>query len=526
MKYCAMLLIMSSLLHTAGATPLARRIWQLQDYDMSYINRVIDLAPQYGINEIQLSHRIIMDAHQPLNNSKLAEDINSICQRAHKKGLKVSVWTHELAEVPSDFVTDNRVDMENPRLWKWLQEKYDRLFQTCANIDGIVLTFHETEVPVYHDSKVISRLTPAERVARLIDVIAGVCKSRGKYLVVRSFCYEPSELQFIKDGFALAKSDFTVMTKCQPHDWQPFYPDNPLIGNVSGHPQIVEIDCGHEFLGQADIPYIDVEYVKRRLSYGVSKGIVGAVARIERYSNHALDSPNWADVFVFSKLLQDPSDDPNRLLNEYLAKRYGRVAAPTLATALSRTFDIVNKTFFALGFWMTDHSRIPSFNYALSHLQNIGVDKWDSDPKWTNIKKTLLSPDTRTLNEIHKEKTQALALCRRSIKDVESLCSVLSTADYEELMSYLRREEAVVLTWRAYFDAFFGTLAFQRDPREEYRIRVENALDELQEFSTKYGQELREVTGDGGADNVTRVKQFVTEIRERLAKSSGKTVSQ
>ncbi|MGB9587429.1 MAG: hypothetical protein ACPL7O_04545, partial [Armatimonadota bacterium] len=137
-----------------------------------------------------------------------------------------------------------------------------------------------------------------------------------------------------------------------------------------------------------------------------------------------------------------------------------------------------------------------------------------------------LSPDTRTLNEIHKEKTQALAMCRRSIKDVESLRSVLSTADYEELMSYLRREEAVVLTWRAYFEAFFGTLAFQRDPREEYRIRVENALDELQEFSMKYGQELREVTGDGGADNISRVKQFITEIRERLAKSSGKTVSQ
>lgn len=269
-----------------------------------------------------------------------------------------------------------------------------------------------------------------------------------------------------------------------------------------------------------------MEYVKRRLSYGISKGIVGAVARIERYSNHALDSSNWADVFVFSKLLQDPSDDPNRLLAEYLAERYGRVAAPTLSTALSRTFDIVNKTFFALGFWMTDHSRIPSFNYALSHLQNNGVDKWYSDPKWTNIKKTRLSPDTRALNEIHKEKTQALALCRKSIKDVESLHSVSSTADYEELMSYLRREEAVVLTWRAYFDAFFGTLAFQRNRREEYRIRVENALDELQEFSTKYGQELRKVPGDGGADNVTRVKQFVTEIRERLAKSYGKSMSQ
>lgn len=523
--HVALLLVACTMIPT-HAEPLAKRVWQLHDYDLSHIRRLIRMAAEQGINEIQLSHDIVMDAHQVLENPKLARDISTICEDAHARGIKVSIWTHELQAVPEEFRNaDRRVNGDDPRLWTWLTDKYTRLFDTCPQIDGLVLTFHETQVSIYHDTKVSSTLPPAQRVARLIDTLAGVCKARGKELTVRSFCYEPHELQFIKEGFAAAKSDFIVMSKCQPHDWQPYYPNNPLIGDVGGRPQIMEFDLGHEFLGQGDIPYIDVDYTKRRLDYGVSKGIIGAVARIERHKNHALDTPNWANVYVFSRLLQNHGLDAQQLLESYLAERYGKSVASDLARILNRTFEIVNKSFFALGFWATDHSRIPSYGYALSHLDWVGTDKWDPDPKWKATKKRLMSPDASLIRDVRREKTEAVLLCRRSLAELEMVRPMLSRSDYAELAAYLKREEAVALTWREYFDVFFNLRAYETSGDPLYKTRTEMAIQKLLECARGYGDELRAVSGDGGADNVTRIESFVRECRKKL-ESPVKTTSQ
>ncbi|HUV05311.1 MAG TPA: hypothetical protein VMX94_09415 [Armatimonadota bacterium] len=523
------LAVLVVLLCTAGTAcagrPLPKRVWQLQDYNMPHIVRVIGLAHEYGINEIQLSHNIIMSAEHVLDDEKRTADINAICKYAHKNRIRVSVWTHELSGVPKDFSPDGRINVDDPGLWAWLTDKYNKFFDLCPDLDGIVLTMAETQASVYHET-MTSKLTPSQRVGKLIDTLAGVCKSRGKQLVVRSFCHQPSELQFIRDGFAQAKSDFVVMSKCQPHDWQPFYPHNPLIGNVGGRPQIVEFDCGHEFLGQGEIPYIDVEYMKRRLDYDVSKGIVGAVARIERYGNHALDTPNWADVYVLSKLMQDPSRDPNCLLEEYVSQRYGKKAVPYVVPALKRTFDIVNKTFLALSFWVTDHSRVTSYDYAIGHVTGRSTAKWDPDPKWAEIEKQLMSPDFATLRQIQREKDEALALCKKSIQEIEQARPVLAASDYGELMTYFRREEAVVRTWRAHLDAIFSVRAYEVSGDPIYRAWAEMAIADDLACADKYADELREITGDGAGDSIKRTNEFVAGLRARMDKVSINTTSQ
>ena len=523
--------ILALLFCTAGTAcagrPLPKRVWQLQDYNMPHILRVIDLACEYDINEIQLSHNIVMSAEQVLENKNLAADINTICKYAHKKGVRVSAWTHELSGVTDDFFVDSKINLDDPKLWSWLAEKYNKVFDICPDLDGIVLTFHETQAPVYNNGIVTSSLTPSQRVAKLVDMLADICNSRRKELVVRSFCHQPSELQFIKEGFAQAKRKFTVMSKCQPHDWQPFYPDNPLIGSVGRRPQIVEFDCGHEFLGQGDIPYVDAAYMKRRLDYGLSKGVVGAVARIERYGNHALGTPNWANVYVLSKLLQDPSQDADRLLEDYVSQRYGKKASPLVTKALERTFEIVNNTFFVLGFWVTDHSRIPSYGYALNRLEERSTAKWDPDPKWDELERRLMAPDAATLREIQREKNIALALCRKSIQDLELARPLLRPSDYEELMKYFKREEAVVLTWRVYLDAFFSVRAYEASGNPGFRMRAELAIAESLECADKYGDELCEVTGDGGGDAVHRIREFVKEFQAKIdAAAAVKIMSQ
>ena len=52
-----------------------------------------------------------------------------------------------------------------------------------------------------------------------------------KDFIVRSFLYEPQEMQWFREGYDKTGLHVMVQTKCEPHDWDPFYPNDPLIGD-------------------------------------------------------------------------------------------------------------------------------------------------------------------------------------------------------------------------------------------------------------------------------------------------------
>lgn len=273
------LLLMAS---SVQAEPLAMRVWQFQDYNMEHIKRQVDLAAENNINRIQLSHEIVMDVEEPLGNPQLVKDINTICGWAHAKGIEVDMWTHELNGIPKELQQDGKANLDDPKIWEFVTSKYDKLFKLCPDLDGLVLTMQETAMSIYHENSVVSSIAPEKRVAKLIDDLGKVCKTFKKDYFVRTFSYEPAELEYIMKGLALCESDPIVMTKCVPHDWQPYYPNNPAIGNVGGKRQIVEFDLGNEFTGLATVPYIELDQLKKRLDYDLAKNVSGAVLRLER----------------------------------------------------------------------------------------------------------------------------------------------------------------------------------------------------------------------------------------------------
>lgn len=502
-----------------GSRALPVRVWQLQDYNMDHIRRVVGIAGQYGVNRLQLSHAIVMFAEEVLDDPNRQADFREIIDLAHAQGIAVDMWTHELARVPDELLAeDGRVDLDNEAVWMWLDGKYEDLFQAVPSLDGLVLTFHETDYSVYHDHKVKSAAPPAQRVARLIDTLAAVCERHGATLFVRTFCYEPQELAFIKDGLAAARSTFVVMSKEVPHDWEPFYPPNPLLGDVGGRPQIMETDLGGEYYGQSRILYCSPEYLKSRLSYGVSKGCVGVVARIERYDQHALGTPAEVNLFALARLWADPGADVEQIWRDWAQARYGPEAAEGVVSALKRTDDISNRIFFPLGFWLSAHSRVPSLEYMERVLPSASVAKWSDDPVWKQREWALLHPTEEVVQAVSLEKDEARWMCVLSLRDIENVSGRLDPADYGYLRAYFLYAMDCLEVFRYVHESFLRYKMYEQAPPEAKPkaeatlvVSLNRLKDAARVMRYKYGEEV-------WPGNPGRAEDLIREILERLEK--------
>lgn len=489
---------------TLCAKPLDMRVWQFQDYNMDHIRRLIDLAAAQDVNRIQLSHEIVMDVEEPLGNPQLVKDINTICDWAHSKKIEVDVWTHELNGIPKELFKDGKVDLDDPKVWEFVTGKYDRFFKLCPNVDGLVLTMQETAQSIYHDNKVASSVPPEKRVAKLIDDMAAVCKRSDKEFFVRTFSYEPNELKYILGGLRECKSDVIVMSKCVPHDWQPYYPYNPAIGDVGNKRQIVEFDLGHEFTGLSTIPYICIDYVKRHLDYDISRGADGAVFRIERLKWRSVDTPNWAVIEVATKLLSDPSADQHKLYRDWLAQRYPKEAVPHIYSALIRTEKILEKGMFVLGFWVTNHSKMPSYDYARRSLYGRTTAKWD--PSTKPIEQILHNPTAETISKLRVEKDEALKLVDASIADIKKARPYLKQVDYDYLLDQLERERAMVVVWKAAMEVFFGIDVAKSTNAESDRAALADAASRLERLANANKDHLIRMAADYA--NPTRKENY------------------
>lgn len=489
---------------------------------MDHIKQLIDMAAEQKINRIQLSHDLLMYASEPVDKPQLAKDINTICDLAHAKGIKVVVWTRQLADIPEEFNKDGKIDLTNPATWRAIQGIYEKLFAVCPGIDGVVITTSEGSVSIGNDTKVLSDIPAADRQAKLIDTIDEVCRKHGKEIWCRSFAYMPKDLRVLQDGIKKAKADVIAMPKCVPHDWQPFYPYSPDIGDIGNKHQIVEFDLGHEFTGNSTVPYIMLGYMKRHIDHGVSKGIDGACFRVERMNWWALGTPNQAVIDISSRMLLNPSIDPYKEYKLWLGARYPKKAVPYLYSALVRTQDIVEKTLFVLGQWATNHSKLPDYNYAWSHMREYKNSKWDHSGKWTEIEKYILNPTAKTIEMIDADKDLALKLVDASIADIEKAKPHLKAADYSYYMDLFRREKAMVVVWKAAMDVIFGTEIYNTDKSDANAVYLAKAADTLAKVTEDNKEHLTNMmtrsSGAKSTGNIAVANGLVEQARKALGK--------
>lgn len=504
------------------------RVWQFLDDDWNYLQKAIPLARRGGMNRIQLCQHVIMDIHELYKSPTKLELLRKITHLAHEHDLKVDLWTHELADVPRSLKSNGKV-LINDDLWTWMRGKYARAFELLPETDGLVLTFAESQVKVYGDG-VISELSPDQRIAKLIEVMADICREHGKTLFIRTFVYEPNELEAIRKAIELTadavkeKGNVVIMTKCVPHDWSPFYPYNPLLGNVSGLPQIVEIDLGQEYTGVSKILHCEVNYVHAVMAHCRRTGVVGAVTRVDRSRNQrALGTPNEVNLHAFNRLAHDPSLSVDALWNEWAVERYGKEAAPHVVDALKATYDITNLTLYPLEQWIQNHSRLPNWRYATSHITFVSPAKWIPSPRQELARDELLRPDWITLKKINAEKDMARELADSSLAILQQGREHIQDEDFRELQRYLEFGRDVIDVFRYQNLAFSATMRYlnrvdgigiERQSLNELRGE---ALDYIDRFSKSADVIEQRYGADAYPGNPKLARKYAEEMRRLVA---------
>src|ERR1700733_6722162 len=243
-KACVVALVLGLSLASepVAAQFVAWRAWQFHTMDPPYVLASLKLAPSYDINTVVFSHEMVGYASELFNGTKRGAELNSLTAAAHAEKLKVWIWVREFEKVPDRFLAGGVVQMDRPGFWDWVAGRYSDLFTTYPTFDGLMLTFEESPYQIFNPAKVASSLPMPDRFAKLIDTIDEVCRRFQKEFIVRSFLYEPEQMEWFKQGYVKTNHHVMVQTKCEPHDWDPFYPNDPLIGAFPGRTQIIEFD--------------------------------------------------------------------------------------------------------------------------------------------------------------------------------------------------------------------------------------------------------------------------------------------
>ena len=494
------------------------RAWQFHTLDSSYVRASLKLAPNYDVNTIVFSHEMIGYASQLFDGSDRGRQLSELALAAHAQKLKVWIWVRELEDVPPRFLANGAVQMDRPGFWDWLAGRYSELFATYPDFDGLVLTFEESRYRIFDEQKAQSSLSMPDRFAKIIDVIDEVCRRHRKEFVVRSFLYEPQEMRWFREGYSKTGEHVIVQTKCEPHDWDPFYPNDPLIGAFPGRKQIVEFDGSSEYTGKNRIPYTQPEYFERRWRYDLAQpGVVGYNVRIDHGGYDALHTPNEINIYAMYRFTEAANITAADVWKDWTIERYGEAAAPEIEQALRSSFEIVNQSFFALKFWITDHSRLPQFSYAEEHLHSRSLVKWyPEQPQYKNLEERLTRPDPELLEQILAEKDTAIACAHRALQHLENAKPYITAKQYDDLYWRLSLEERSAMIWKLHAEALFGYKILASGHRVPgLAERVQRALAALRQEAAVSLEDPQ--IGNDPPASCREIQEFVDDLGTRMA---------
>ena len=161
-----------------------------------------------------------------------------------------------------------------------------------------------------------------------------MCRKHNKKLILRDFFCEPKEMECFAEAIPKLPDDISLMGKDTVHEFHPFYPPDPMHGNVGKHPQIIELDTGVEKALASQGHYAQVDYIRRYVLRAREKGLAGAVGRAHFFGDDPWNDTHDINLYALSRFLKDPDLSVDTVLRDWAAKRYPAEAVPHIASAL------------------------------------------------------------------------------------------------------------------------------------------------------------------------------------------------
>lgn len=494
---------------SSAQTPVQVRGWNI--LSDSYVDALatIAAAPNYQVNHLQLSHKLVMDLCEMKETTK-QNVVNELIDKAHAVGIKeVVLWDHALYNLnyyPDRFKTgpDKTIDLDNPEFWAWFKQDYRDMMKLVPGADGLVLTFIETGARA--EKQYSDKLkTDAEKLAAVVDAVASVvCNELGKQLYIRTFAYTDAEYENTIGCIAHIKSNkIILMMKETPHDFFLTHPNDKYAGTIN-RPTIMEFDTGNEFNGQGIIANTWPAYILKRWSELIKRPhVIGYVARTDRYGNTRLvGTPNEILLYALKRYSENEQVTADEIYDEFITEKYGEKAIPFLKPAFKLAFDIVTSSLYTLGTNIANHSAMDFDPYKSSYGRHVS-GKWLDPPVvfvshevnrefhyWTDIIEHLaparfkrpdaalnieaplviqyrwVTPtekmDETFLRYVMAEKHFGVETAQKALSMVEQARPVLAEKDYNQIYQLFLRTLLTARLYEATATAYFGYRVYAR----------------------------------------------------------------
>jgi hypothetical protein len=388
--------------------------------------RLVKLASELGFNGVQIQiEGSTVDGLIAFKEYDKKEHLIDYC---HSLGMKVTIWVHELSDVPDEWMPESfgPITVDNTALWSYLDARYEWvLHDVIPNIDGLCLTVVETQI----------RITDAKVMAKLVGVIRRACDRHGKSLQVRTFVWYPDEFAGVMAAVKQLPPDTVIMSKCVPQDWNIRGVDASEIGDVGGRTQIEEFDvCGEYFLRDY-VANPMVPLLKRQFDYGIKHNISGICVRVDRDDNTVLNEPNEVNLWAMGMFADGATDKVDDVWNAWATNRYGAAAAPGVIRALKPAADVVAELLSLGPFAFGDTRRFPPLGDEDVFGQLHQNYWWNSAYIPLHEKAELGDPDFT--HDVLAAKVAAMKEADECLQNLEDVKAKLTPQDYAILWTKL-----------------------------------------------------------------------------------------
>ena len=466
--------------------------------DREHLLRTADYAIRHGVKHYQF----IGPIHNPeignvdgmvsyrkyarFNDEKNAdyirfcEDVvNEVCEKLSAAGVKTYMWHHEL-EVPEGFrdaypeILNDYGDVEitHPLIRDFLENKLADFFAAYPKMDGLILTLHETRIPLLKLKH--QKLDKIERVKYVTAILHDCCKKLGKELIVRPFASIEEDYEMMTQAYEQISPNMVIMDKWTQFDWSLTLPVNAFFRKIRRNPLLVETDIFGEYFGLGILPIMLRDHILKNFSYCEDFEPVGYVSRIDRAGYHAFGDVNEVNYCIMEACLE--GRDVDAAINGFFAERYGSVG-PAVRALMERTEDIQRHIFNLKDYYFSEGSRFPAINHCKNHFyfemtkeeHHLVSGEWFIPLGWQRGE----------LCDLLAEKAQAVADAAALLDRCRSLENQLPAGDYDALLKKFLNLSYVAQLWQALLDVFVHYTKYFELHEDAMALMLDDALNRL-----------------------------------------------
>ena len=445
------------------------------EVDREYLLYTVEYAKQMGFDHLQIIGPIHdgvkgnIDGMTPYRKyaqfdgtkdpeyvQRSLDAVNAACDLARAYGIRTYQWHHEL-DLPDGFreafpEIRNRfgdVEVTHPLVKDFLEHKIRDFFHFYPNMDGIILTLHETKVPLLKLKD--QKLGKVERVKYVTQILYDTCAELGKELIVRPFASIEEDYVMMTQAYGEISRDLLIMDKWTQFDWSLTMPHNRFFSKIKTNPLFVEADIFGEFFGKGRLPLMLSDHIAQKFRYCGGFSPAGYVARIDRAGRTPFGDVNLVNNDIF--LAHLTGTDPEAAIDRFFREKYGEAGAAVKAL-MEPTESVLKKAFYNHGYYFTELSRFPTLNHSKNHFYfemmapncEIASGEWFIPKNWKRP----------TCEAALAEKETA---CRESeglYRQLLALKGRLEPAEYEALLLKFTNLKLVTAIWLALTKVFIS----------------------------------------------------------------------